>query len=81
MASPGAIRLASSRVSSRARALIWVSFSSAAGTESYSSVAPARTAAIPPVMCAVRRVSPVFIDPSKPTLPTAPPYQRRGVSS
>ena len=32
-------------------------------------------------MCAVRRVSPVFIEPSKPILPTAPPYQRRGASS
>ena len=60
---------------------MWVSFSSASGTESYSSVAPARTAATPPAMCAVRRVSPVFMDPSKPILPTAPPYQRRGVAS
>ena len=32
-------------------------------------------------MCAVRSVSPVFIEPSKPTLPTAPPYQRRGPPS
>ncbi len=60
---------------------MWVSRSSASGTESYSSVAPARTAAMPPVMCAVRSVSPVFMDPSKPIMPTAPPYQRRGVSS
>ena len=32
-------------------------------------------------MCAVRSVSPVFIEPSKPILPTAPPYQRRRESS
>src|ERR1035437_5974152 len=44
---PWASLMASSRVSSRARALIWVSFSSASGTESYSSVAPARTARAP----------------------------------
>jgi hypothetical protein len=60
---------------------MWVSCSSASGSESYRSVAPARTAATPLTMCEVRSVSPVFIDPSKPTLPTAPPYQRRGASS
>ncbi len=32
-------------------------------------------------MCAVRRVRPVFIEPSNPIAPTAPPYQRRGESS
>ncbi len=32
-------------------------------------------------MCAVRNVRPVFIEPSKPILPTAPPYQRRRESS
>ena len=32
-------------------------------------------------MCAVRRVSPVFMLPSKPITPTAPPYQRRGPPS
>ena len=36
---------------------------------------------MPPLMCAVRSVRPVFIDPSKPILPTAPPYQRRGAVS
>ncbi len=32
-------------------------------------------------MCAVRSVSPVFMPPSKPIIPTAPPYQRRGACS
>ena len=32
-------------------------------------------------MCAVRSVRPVFIAPSKPIMPTAPPYQRRGPAS
>ena len=58
-----------------------VSRSSAIGSDSNSRVAPARTAATPPVMCAVRSVSPVFMLPSKPITPTAPPYQRRGPPS
>ena len=66
--------------SSRARALSRVSASSADGSESNSSVAPVRTQARPPVMRAVRSVRPVFMLPSKPSEPTAPPYQRRGVS-
>ena len=61
--------------------MMCVSRSSAWGSESYSSVAPARTVATPFLMCAVRSVSPVFIEPSKPILPTAPPYQRRGAPS
>ncbi len=65
----------------RGAAFSWVSRSSAAGSDSNSSVAPARTEAIPCRMCAVRRVSPVLIPPSKPIIPTAPPYQRRGPSS
>ena len=60
---------------------MWVSRSSASGSESNSSVAPARIAAMPSRMCAVRKVSPVFMPPSKPIAPTAPPYQRRGVAS
>ena len=61
--------------------MICVSRSSAAGSESNSSVAPARTAATPSRMWAVRRVRPVFIEPSNPIVPTAPPYHRRGASS
>ena len=66
---------------SEQRALSSVSFSSAAGSESNSRVAPARTVATPRSMCAVRRVRPVFMPPSKPIIPTAPPYQRRGACS
>ena len=40
-----------------------------------------RTAHIRGSVAAVRSVSPVFIEPSKPIMPTAPPYQRREVSS
>mmetsp|Transcript_18637 Transcript_18637/g.25615 ORF Transcript_18637/g.25615 Transcript_18637/m.25615 type:complete len:212 (-) Transcript_18637:179-814(-) len=64
-----------------AEALSSVSCSSAAGAESKSSVAPARTSATPSFTRTVRSVSPVFRCPSKPTRPTAPPYQRRGEAS
>lgn len=74
----GSGRRTASRI---ADALSSVSFSSAAGSESYKSVAPARTCAKPPAMRTVRSVSPVFRHPSKPMQPTAPPYQWRGDSS
>ena len=54
-----------------------VSSSSASGSESTRRVAPARTSAAPFRMCTVRRVSPVFMFPSNPIIPIAPPYQRR----
>ena len=68
-------------VSSSARDFSSVSRSSASGSHSNSRVAPARTAATPSRMWAVRRVRPVFMLPSKPITPTAPPYQQRGASS
>ena len=65
------------RASRKAEALRCVSRSSASGSESKSSVAPARTWAMPSLTRMVRSVSPVFRLPSKPTWPTAPPYQAR----
>mmetsp|Transcript_81304 Transcript_81304/g.218655 ORF Transcript_81304/g.218655 Transcript_81304/m.218655 type:complete len:239 (+) Transcript_81304:761-1477(+) len=67
--------------SMKAEALSWVSASSASGSESKSSVAPARTCATPLRMRMVRRVRPVFMLPSKPRCPMAPPYHARGVFS
>mmetsp|Transcript_22152 Transcript_22152/g.87883 ORF Transcript_22152/g.87883 Transcript_22152/m.87883 type:complete len:330 (+) Transcript_22152:1056-2045(+) len=61
-----------------ADALSSVSASSAAGSESYNNVAPARTAATPSRKWTVLSVSPVFIEPSNATWPTAPPYHARG---
>src|SRR5690606_14551874 len=91
MPSPGCSRGGSSvtvsgrptaaRAPSRALAFSSVSRSSASGSESNSSVAPARTAATPSLIWAVRRVRPVFMEPSKPMNPMAPPYQPRVVAS
>jgi hypothetical protein len=58
-----------------------VSRSSSPGSESISSVAPARTWATPSFTRAVRSVRPVFIPPANPTIPTAPPYQPRAERS
>ena len=55
-----------------------VSASSPSGSEPYSSVAPARTSATPSLTRIVRSVRPVFMLPSNPRKPIAPPYQRRG---
>ncbi len=57
------------------------SASSAAGSLSCSSVAPARTSATPLFIRTVRNVRPVFISPSKPVRPIAPPYHRRAERS
>mmetsp|Transcript_34126 Transcript_34126/g.79995 ORF Transcript_34126/g.79995 Transcript_34126/m.79995 type:complete len:231 (-) Transcript_34126:1900-2592(-) len=65
----------------KALALRAVSASSASGSESKRSVAPARTCATPSMMRMVRSVSPVFMLPSNPRWPTAPPYHVRAVFS
>ena len=44
-------------------------------------MAPALISAMPSFMRTVRSVSPVFIAPSKPMRPMAPPYQRRAERS
>ena len=67
--------------SKKAEAFSLVSASSSSGSESYRSVAPARTCAVPRLTRIVRSVSPVFSVPSKRIMPTAPPYQHRGVFS
>mmetsp|Transcript_40074 Transcript_40074/g.82045 ORF Transcript_40074/g.82045 Transcript_40074/m.82045 type:complete len:239 (-) Transcript_40074:2021-2737(-) len=81
----GAVELAEGEgrrmASRRAEALSCVSASSAGGSESKSSVAPALTWATPSTMRMVRRVRPVLMLPSNPSCPTAPPYQHRGVRS
>ena len=60
-----------------AMALSSVSRSSSSGRESINSVLPARISATPSLMRMVRSVSPVFIFPSNPMKPIAPPYQER----
>ena len=64
-----------------AEAFSSVSASSSSGRLSCNRVAPARTSAMPSLLRMVRSVSPVFMLPLKPTMPTAPPYQARGLFS
>ena len=64
-----------------AEAFSSVSASSSSGMQSKSSVAPARTSAMPSLMRMVRSVRPVFMSPLKCTMPIAPPYQARGLFS
>ena len=73
--------LASRMAESMADAFSSVSASSSSGMLSKSSVAPARTSAMPSLMRMVRRVRPVFMSPLKLTMPIAPPYQARGIFS